>query len=126
MTRSVDQDAALSRESTSWTRRRGENGRAETWAIDLGLAGAAIAAVLTRDVVLWFHLIFVLVVVAALELPFRQFVLRLTFWSLVSSGLVVWAVRELRDAATGAHRAAHPHVRAGARVPRRPVAGPRP
>ena len=69
--------------------------RAFAWTIDIGLVTAAIAAVVTRDVVLWFHVIFVLVVVAALELPFRQFALRLTFWSFVSSGLVIWSVHDL-------------------------------
>lgn len=69
--------------------------RAITVAIDIGLVTAAIAGVLTHDVVLWFHIIFVLVIIAALELPFRPFALRLAVWSVVSTGLVIWAVTEL-------------------------------
>ena len=63
--------------------------------IDVGLVISAAAAVITQDVVLWFHLIFVLVIVAALELPFRPFAVRLAVWSIVSTGLVIWAVVDL-------------------------------
>lgn len=69
--------------------------RAVRVSIDIGLVTAAIAGVVTGDVVLWFHIIFVLVVIAALELPFRPFALRLAVWSFVSTGLVIWAVVDL-------------------------------
>jgi signal transduction histidine kinase len=67
----------------------------ERWAIDLGLVVATAMAILTQQVVIWFHLIFVLLVVAALLLSFRMLVTRLIIWMLVSTGLVVWAVIQL-------------------------------
>ena len=63
-----------------------------TWPLDAGLALAAVLAVVTGAVVLWFHVIFVLVTVAALMLPFRGFVTRFAIWVSTSVGLVVWAV----------------------------------
>jgi signal transduction histidine kinase len=93
--------AALSRRVAvrtwpSWpvTSRWPGEGGAITVAVDFGLIIAAIAAVVTGAVVLWFHLIFVLLVIAALMFPFRQFAVRTAFWSLVCTGLVVWAIRE--------------------------------
>ena len=44
---------------------------------------------------MWFHMIFVLLVVAALLLPFRQFVIRMAIWMSVTVGLVSWAVTSL-------------------------------
>ncbi len=73
----------------------GLKSRAVTWVIDLGLLTVAAGAVITQQVVLGFHLIFALVVVAALQLPFRPFVTRLAFWLVVSTGLVIWAVTKL-------------------------------
>lgn len=63
--------------------------------LDLGLIGALAAALVTREVVLWFHVIFVLLVLAALMLPFKQFVVRLVVWMAITSGLVIWAVTSL-------------------------------
>jgi len=63
--------------------------------LDLGLIGAFTAALVTREVVMWFHMIFVLLVVAALLLPFRQFVIRMAIWMSVTVGLVSWAVTSL-------------------------------
>jgi signal transduction histidine kinase len=63
-----------------------------TWPLDVGLALAAVLAVVTGAVVLWFHVIFVLVTVAALMLPFRGFVTRFAIWVSTSVGLVLWAV----------------------------------
>ena len=47
-----------------------------TWPLDVGLSLSALLAVVTGAVVPWFHVIFVLVTVAALMLPFRGFVTR--------------------------------------------------
>ena len=63
-----------------------------TWPLDLALALTAVLAIVTGAVVLWFHVIFVLVTVAALMLPFRGFVTRFVIWVSTSVGLVVWAV----------------------------------
>mgnify|MGYP002629141789 CR=1 FL=1 len=63
-----------------------------TLAVDGGLITAAIAAVVTGEVILWFHLIFVLLVIAALMFPLRQFALRAIGWVLAAVGLVLWAV----------------------------------
>jgi signal transduction histidine kinase len=41
---------------------------------------------------MWFHVIFVLLVVAALMLPFRQFVIRLVVWMTITVALVTWAI----------------------------------
>lgn len=67
----------------------------ERWAIDLGLIVATVMAILTQQVVIWFHFIFVLLVVAALLLSFRMLVTRLVIWTVVSTGLVAWAVTQL-------------------------------
>ncbi|MDP9465497.1 MAG: ATP-binding protein, partial [Actinomycetota bacterium] len=63
-----------------------------TWPLDVALVLSAVLAVVTGAVVLWFHVIFVLVTVAALMLPFRGFVFRFVFWVSTSAGLVLWAV----------------------------------
>ena len=63
--------------------------------LDLGLVGALVAALVTEDVVMWFHVIFLLLVVAALMLPFRQFVIRLVVWMSVTVALVTWATTSL-------------------------------
>jgi len=60
-----------------------------------GLLGALTAALATKDVVMWFHAIFVLLVVAALMLPFRQFAFRLIVWMAVTVALVTWAITSL-------------------------------
>ncbi len=66
-----------------------------TLPLDLGLFGALVAAVASREVVMWFHVIFVLLVLAALVLPFRQFVIRLVAWTAITVALVTWAVASL-------------------------------
>ncbi|HYN33825.1 MAG TPA: ATP-binding protein [Ilumatobacteraceae bacterium] len=63
--------------------------------LDLGLVGALVLAVATKEVVMWFHMIFVLLVVAALMLPFRQFVIRLVVWMTITVALVTWAITSL-------------------------------
>ena len=63
-----------------------------TWPLDVALTLSAVLAVVTGAVVLWFHVIFVLVTVAALMLPLRGFVFRFVFWVSTSVGLVLWAV----------------------------------
>ncbi len=68
---------------------------ATTLPLDLGLIGSFAAALATRNVVMWFHMIFVLLAVAALMLPFRQFVIRMVIWMTVTVGLVSWAVSSL-------------------------------
>ena len=74
---------------------RSPNWRDERWGIDLGLVVSATMAVLTEQVVVWFHLIFVLLVIAALLLPFKMLVVRVVIWTIVSTLLVTWAVIEL-------------------------------
>jgi signal transduction histidine kinase len=66
-----------------------------TLALDLGLLGALVAALATKEVVMWFHAIFVLLVVAALMLPLRQFAIRLVVWMAVTVALVTWAITSL-------------------------------
>lgn len=66
-----------------------------TLPLDLGLVGAFVAALATREVVMWFHVIFVLLVVGALILPFRQFVIRLVMWMSITVALVTWAITSL-------------------------------
>jgi signal transduction histidine kinase len=63
--------------------------------LDLGLVGALVLALATKEVVVWFHMIFVLLVVAALMLPFRQFVIRLVVWMTITVALVTWAITSL-------------------------------
>jgi signal transduction histidine kinase len=63
-----------------------------TWPLDLCLTLSAVLAVVTRDVILWFHVIFVLVTVAALVLPFARFVIRFVIWVSTCLGLLLWAV----------------------------------
>lgn len=65
------------------------------WPIDLSLVFVAVAAVLTESVVMCFHFIFLLLVVAALTLDFRPFVIRMTIGMCVSSALVIWGVMSL-------------------------------
>ncbi len=60
--------------------------------IDAALIWTTAMAVLTRAVILGFHVIFVLLAVAALMLPYRRFVFRLVLWMTVSTLLVIWAV----------------------------------
>ncbi len=71
---------------------RGSLEHASTVQIDAALIWTLVMAVLTRQVILGFHVIFVLLSVAALMLPYRRFVLRLVLWMTVSTLLVVWAV----------------------------------
>ena len=68
---------------------------ASTMQIDIALIWVLGVTVLTRAVILGFHVIFVLLAVAALMLPFRKFVVRLVLWMTVSTLLVVWAVMRL-------------------------------
>jgi signal transduction histidine kinase len=63
-----------------------------TWPLDVGLTLSAVLGAVTGAVVLWFHVIFVLVTVAALMLPFKGFVTRFAIWVSTSAGLVLWAV----------------------------------
>ena len=63
-----------------------------TWPLDVGLSLSALLAVVTGAVVPWFHVIFVLVTVAALMLPFRGFVTRFALGVSTSVVLVLWAV----------------------------------
>ena len=44
---------------------------------------------------MWFHVIFVLLVLAALMLPFRQFVIRLIVWMSITVALLTWAITSL-------------------------------
>ena len=66
-----------------------------TLPLDIGLFGALVAALASKEVVMWFHVIFVLLVLAALILPFRQFVIRLVAWMALTAALVIWAVTSL-------------------------------
>lgn len=63
-----------------------------TWPLDVGLSLSAVMAVVTGAVVLWFHVIFVLVTVAALLLPFAGFVMRFVIWVSTCLVLLLWAV----------------------------------
>jgi signal transduction histidine kinase len=63
--------------------------------LDLALVAAAITPLITESVVIWFHVIFVLLAVAALVLSFRGFVIRLVIWMSVATGLVIWGVTSL-------------------------------
>ena len=65
---------------------------ASTVQIDAALIWTLVIAVLTRQVILGFHVIFVLLAFAALMLPYRRFVVRLVLWMTVSTLLVIWAV----------------------------------
>jgi len=65
---------------------------ASTVQIDVALIWVLVITLLTRAVIMGFHVIFVLLAFAALMLPFRRFVLRLVLWMTVSTLLVVWAV----------------------------------
>lgn len=62
------------------------------WPLDLVNAAAAIIGVLTQSVVVWFHIIFLVLALAALVLPFKRFVVRLVGWMAVSAALVAWSV----------------------------------
>jgi len=68
---------------------------ATTVPLDLGLIGAFTAALVMQDVVMWVHVIFVLLVVAALLLSFRRFVIRMAIWMTAMVGLVSWGVVSL-------------------------------
>ena len=65
---------------------------ASTVQIDVSLMWVLVITLLTRSVIMGFHVIFVLLAVAALMLPFRRFVVRLVLWMTVSTLLVLWAV----------------------------------
>lgn len=94
----VGESRSVSSGLAAWSQRVGDwiaSEHATTLPLDLGLIGALAAAVLTGDVVIWFHMIFVLLVVAALMLPFRQFVSRLIIWVSVMVALMAWAVSSL-------------------------------
>lgn len=89
----IEFDMGSRRPSTAVERQLvGELRRA--WPLDVVNAGAAIAGVLTRSVVLWFHIIFLVLALAALVLPFRRFVVRLAAWMTVSVALVAWSVAD--------------------------------
>jgi signal transduction histidine kinase len=62
------------------------------WILDVACAGALTAAVLTRSVVVWFHLVFLVLALAALVLSFRRFTARLVVWTGISGVLVAWSV----------------------------------
>jgi signal transduction histidine kinase len=63
--------------------------------IDVSLLCTAVVSVLSRHVVMGFHVIFLLLAIGALTMSFRQFVLRLVIGTTMSSALVVWAVTSL-------------------------------
>jgi signal transduction histidine kinase len=66
-----------------------------TLPLDVGLVGITILTVMTRAVIPGFHFMFVVVILAALMLPFRGFVIRFAVWMGVSIALLVWAVTSL-------------------------------
>jgi signal transduction histidine kinase len=66
-----------------------------TLPLDLGFIALTLITIFTRDVVVGFHTIFVLLTLTALMLPFRGFVIRLAIWTSVSVALLVWAIRSL-------------------------------
>lgn len=68
---------------------------AYTRILDVALVLSAVAAVVMRSVVVWFHVIFLLLAVVALMMPFRRFVIRLVLGMSVCSALVIWAVVSL-------------------------------
>jgi signal transduction histidine kinase len=69
--------------------------RLRTLPLDLGLAGITILTVITRAVIPGFHVMFIIVILAALMLPFRGFAIRFAVWMGVSTALLVWAVTSL-------------------------------
>ncbi len=71
--------------SVQWTFR-------QTWPLDVGLVATVIIAIATRSVVVSFHVIFLLLAMAALMLPFHQFAIRTSLGMAASSALVIWAV----------------------------------
>ncbi len=91
-------DTSIRARASSASRRTGEwlaSEHGSTLPLDLGLFAALGAALVTRDVVVWFHMIFVLLVLAALMLPFRQFVIRLAVWMTITAALITWAITSL-------------------------------
>jgi signal transduction histidine kinase len=62
------------------------------WLLDLTCAAALTAAVITHSVVVWFHIVFLVLALAALVLSFRRFTVRLVGWTGVSAVLVAWSV----------------------------------
>jgi signal transduction histidine kinase len=62
------------------------------WPLDATCAMAMTIAVITRSVVVWFHIVFLVLALAALVLPYRRFVVRLAVWTTISAALVAWSV----------------------------------
>ena len=90
-------DKSAPTESSRWYRasRWLASEHASTVPIDIALVWVLVTTVLTRAVIMGFHVIFVLLSVAALMLPYRRFLLRLVLWMTVSTLLVLWAVISL-------------------------------
>ena len=66
-----------------------------TLPLDLGFIAITVITIFTREVVVGFHTIFVLLAVTALMLPFRGFVIRLAIWTTVEVALIAWAISSL-------------------------------
>jgi signal transduction histidine kinase len=66
-----------------------------TLPLDVGLAGITILTIATQAVVAGFHVIFVVLILAALMLPFRGFVIRLVVGMGICTALLVWAITSL-------------------------------
>lgn len=62
------------------------------WLLDVACAAALTAAVISRSVVVWFHIVFLVLALAALVLSFRRFLVRLVVWTGISAVLVAWSV----------------------------------
>ena len=71
------------------------SGRLSTLPLDLALVTVAVLTIATEAVIEGFHLMFVVLALAALMLPFRSFVIRLGVWMGVSTALLVWAITSL-------------------------------
>ena len=66
-----------------------------TLPLDLALVAVTVLTIATEAVIEGFHIMFVVLVLAALMLPFRSFVIRLGVWMGVSTALLVWAITSL-------------------------------
>lgn len=63
--------------------------------VDVSLVVTTVVSILTQQVVMGFHVIFLLLAVGALTMSYRQFVVRLVVGMTVASALVTWAVTSL-------------------------------
>jgi signal transduction histidine kinase len=71
------------------------SGHPGTLPLDLALVAVAVLTIATQAVIEGFHIMFVVLTLAALMLPFRGFVIRLGVWMAVSTALLVWAITSL-------------------------------